>query len=532
MSWPGRHSPESSGQAVPARTECEGLLDAAQRLERNAKIPEAIACLEAAIADASRSGQKALVAEALRRLAIIRYRRDERVVARSLAEQSYQVASTAGLSVAAAEALNTLGVQHLQTGNLAAARLAFMQALAIGCDNRSLHGRAEQNLGIVANIQGHLDEAVAHYARSLEAYSAGADEHGCAIAYHNLGMASVDRERLDDAERHFRDSAAIASRIGDLQLRAQCLVSQAELDVTRQRFENARQGAEEALALFDRLGVSRGKADAYRVIGMVYREIGRLALAESRLTAALDLAVASDAALIEAETARELAVVYQATERNQDALKLLSRAHRLFRRLEARSDLINIGAKLATLQGTYFSVVREWGQSIEANDSSTFGHCERVARSAVLMARELGFSEAEETELLVGAYLHDVGMVRVPHEILTKQAPLTAGEQAVIDQHPLWGDELLAGIEFPWAVQQIVRWHHEHCDGSGHPDGLSGDRIPLSAQVVGILDTYDGFTMARFGRAALPSHQGIWEILARRSWWSPRVFDAFMRVIR
>src|SRR5439155_986230 len=103
------------------------------------------------------------------------------------------------------------------------------------------------------------------------------------LAYHNLGMVSADRGRLSAADCYFRESRALAERVGDVYLRGLCLVNHAEVDVMRQRFEDARQRAEEALALFDQLGARSAKADAYRVIGMVYRETGRTVLADSRL---------------------------------------------------------------------------------------------------------------------------------------------------------------------------------------------------------------------------------------------------------
>jgi putative nucleotidyltransferase with HDIG domain len=526
MSLLGRLSTPSSSRPV----DTPALLESARQFERNAQTDQAITSLETAVAEADRVGEHALLAEALRRLAVIRHKRDEWAIARTLAERSYDVALRVGLKVLAAEARNTLGVQHLQTANLAGARSAFFEALDLGRDSVALRARVEQNLGILANIQGRLDEAIVHYGNSLESYRACGDDQGCATAYHNLGMASADRDRLDEAERHFIQSYTIAGSLGNLLIQAQCLVSHAEVDIARQRFENARQKAEEGLAMFDRLGVRRGKADAYRVIGMVYREIGRPALAESRLAAALDLAVSSDAALIEAEAAREMALLVQSMGRNQDALKLLNRAHQLFKRLEARADLINVGGKMATLQGTYLSVVHEWGQSIESTDSSTFGHCERVARNAVTLARALKMNDADETTVLVGAYLHDVGMVRVPHEVLRKREALTPDEERLLQMHPVFGDELLADIEFPWPVKPIVRWHHERFDGSGYPDGLSGDHIPLHAQIVGLLDLYDGLTSPRFGREALTPHNAVWEIVSRRSWWCPQVFDAFMRI--
>src|SRR5213083_2938647 len=100
----------------------------------------------------------------------------------------------------------------------------FLRALELGGSSRQLRARVQQNLGIVANIQGELNEALARYERSLAAYRECGDDHGCAIAYHNLGMVSADRERFDAADRYFRESRVIAERTGDLHLQGLCLV--------------------------------------------------------------------------------------------------------------------------------------------------------------------------------------------------------------------------------------------------------------------------------------------------------------------
>jgi putative nucleotidyltransferase with HDIG domain len=390
----------------------------------------------------------------------------------------------------------------------------------------------QQNLGILANIQGDLDEAIARYERSLAAYRDCGDEHGCAITYHNLGMVNADRGQFTAAECYFRESRALAERMGDAYLQGLCLVNHAEVDVARQRFENARQGAEAALALFDGLGARTPKADAYRVIGAVYRETGRPALAESRLRAAIDLAIAAGSVLAEAEASRELALLYQQMGRNQEALGLLNTAYRLFRRLDARVDVVHVGGKMAELQGAYLAVVREWGRSIESSDSRTFSHCERVARVAVAVGRILGVDDRTETTILLGAYLHDVGKVRLPHEILHKPGPLTPAELDLVRMHPVWGVELLAGIEFPWELKPIIRWHHEHYDGTGYPDRLKGDEIPLAAQIVGIVEVYDSLVTGRFDDAPLTPAEALERITACRRWWSDRVFEAFRQEIR
>ncbi|MGH7751570.1 MAG: tetratricopeptide repeat protein, partial [Gemmatimonadales bacterium] len=260
------------------------LLHEARARERAACIPEAIAGYQAAIAAAEGGGrgEQAVLAEALRRLAVVRHRCNQSAEARELCGRSQSAAREAGNDLLAAEALNTLGGIELEAGALPEARKHFLRAVQLGGPSRELRARVEQNLGILASIQGDFDEALACYQRSLEAYTSCNDEHGCAIAYHNLGMASVDRGEFDHAEQSFRQSSEIAERAGDAHLQGMCLVNHAVVHIARERYEEARRNAEAALAIFDQLGARSDKAEAYRVIGMVYRDTGRPALAESR----------------------------------------------------------------------------------------------------------------------------------------------------------------------------------------------------------------------------------------------------------
>lgn len=507
------------------------LLRSAQDHERDGAIADAIACYEGAIASAERAGAHPVLAEALRRFAIVQHHRGDAHYARRLCLRSYDVARLIDNAPLAAEALNTLGVMDLSVGALHESRAAFLRALELDGDGRALRARVEQNLGILANIRGELDEALRRYRRSLEAYDSVGDEHGCALAYHNLGMVSADRGDHAKAERYFQESRAIALRLGDLYLQGACLVNFAEVDVARQRFENARQHAEMALAIFDQIEANGPRADANRVLGVIYRETGHPQPAEARLRNAIRLAAVARSALHEAEASQELALLYQGLGRNQEALSLLNAAYHLFGKVEAHADLVNVGAKMAALEGTYLAVVRGWGQSIESTDTYTFGHCERVAQNAVALARELGLSEQDEKTILLGAYLHDVGKVRVPRTILHKAGPLTAAERLVVRQHTTWGVALLANIEFPWDIVPIIRWHHERYDGSGYPDGLVGDDIPIGAQIVGILDTYDALTTARPYQAAMTPQEALDYILRFRGWWSERVVNAFWRAL-
>ncbi len=507
------------------------LLHEARGLERGGCVPEALERFGEAIAVAMRAGDSSTHAEALRRLAVLKHHRGESVEARVLCAQSAEVASAAGKLHLAAEALNTLGCIDLATGSLFDARANLMEALAMGGASQELEARVEQNLGVIANIHGELDEALSRYRHSLAAYQAAGNEHGCAIAFHNLGLVSADRELWDDAAGFFQQSREIAERASDVYLRGACHLGDAKVQLARQRFDAARTSAETALALFEQLGARAEKSGAYRMIGVVYRETGRAALAESRLRSAIQLAVDTKAVLHEAEGSRELALLYQQMGRNQEALTLLNRSHQLFGSLDARRDLINVGAKVVELEGTYLAVVREWGQSIESSDSYTFGHCSRVADVSVAVAQALGLSEIEITTIRLGAYLHDLGKVKVPHEVLNKPGPLTAEEFEVIKMHPVWGMEMLNEVEFPWDIKPIIRWHHEKYDGTGYPDMLRGDEIPLSAQIVGIADVYDALTTTRAYRPAMTHEQACAQMAKGRGAWSPLVYAAFERAM-
>jgi putative nucleotidyltransferase with HDIG domain len=184
------------------------------------------------------------------------------------------------------------------------------------------------------------------------------------------------------------------------------------------------------------------------------------------------------------------------------------------------------------LEATYFAVVRDWGQSIESSDSYTFGHCERVAGYAVGVAQELGLDEGQQTTIRIGAYLHDLGKVKVPHEVLNKPGKLTDEEFGIIQMHPVWGVELLATVEFPWDIKPIIRWHHEKHDGTGYPDRLRGSEIPINAQIICIVDVYDALTTTRSYRPAMSQAEALARMAESKRWWREDVYAAFLRSVR
>jgi putative two-component system response regulator len=152
--------------------------------------------------------------------------------------------------------------------------------------------------------------------------------------------------------------------------------------------------------------------------------------------------------------------------------------------------------------------------TIEARDPMTNGHCERLAKHAVALGKALGVTEEDLQALYRGGYLHDVGKVGVPDAVLLKRGPLTPEEFALMKKHPEIGDALCAPLQSLRNVRPIVRCHHERLDGSGYPQGLRGDEVPLLAQIVGIADVYDALTSHRPYRPALSTEEAARHLLA------------------
>jgi putative two-component system response regulator len=180
------------------------------------------------------------------------------------------------------------------------------------------------------------------------------------------------------------------------------------------------------------------------------------------------------------------------------------------------------------LDDASLDVIHRLGELMESSDRYTFGHCARVALYAEAAARVLGLSETDRTAVRLGAYLHDLGKVRVPSAILNKRGRLSAEEIALIREHPTWGVALLSAVALPWDILPMVRWHHERFDGSGYPDGLRGDEIPLSAQIIGIADTFDALTTTRSYRPAASVERALALLWDSRRSWHADVYAAFL----
>ncbi len=171
--------------------------------------------------------------------------------------------------------------------------------------------------------------------------------------------------------------------------------------------------------------------------------------------------------------------------------------------------------------------------TIEARDPTTNGHCERLARRAVLLGRALGLADEDLAALHRGGYLHDVGKVGVPDAVLLKAGPLTPDEFAIMKTHTEIGDALCAPLRSLRDVRPIVRFHHERLDGSGYPHGLRGDEVPKLAHLVGIVDVHDALTSKRPYREALTEDDAVRRLLddVAQGRFSADYVEAFLDIV-
>ncbi len=205
-------------------------------------------------------------------------------------------------------------------------------------------------------------------------------------------------------------------------------------------------------------------------------------------------------------------------ERNE----LLARVRSLLRQKDYTDELERAELVL-------FALVR----SIEGKDPYTEGHCERLAEYSVQLGKRIELPKEQVVALRRAGFVHDVGKVAVPDAILLKPGRLTEEEMKIIKRHPVVGEQICAPLKTFRLVLPIIRHHHEKLDGTGYPDGLKGEKIPLTARVLQIVDVYDALTTERPYKRALSPAEAM-EIMSdevKKGWWERRLFAEFQQMV-
>lgn len=193
----------------------------------------------------------------------------------------------------------------------------------------------------------------------------------------------------------------------------------------------------------------------------------------------------------------------------------------------------NLKQKHTELIKTYDVTLQGWARALELRDYETQGHTMRVTNLTVELAKLFGFDKVELAHIRHGAILHDIGKIGIPDSILLKPDKLTDEEWIIMRRHPQYGYEMLFPIQFLKPSLDIVICHHEKWDGSGYPENLKGNNIPLAARIFAVVDVWDALTSDRPYRKALPKERVLGMIQQDSgTHFDPQVVDVFMKYIR
>ncbi len=186
------------------------------------------------------------------------------------------------------------------------------------------------------------------------------------------------------------------------------------------------------------------------------------------------------------------------------------------------------------LKASYYDTIHAFAAAIDAKDAYTKGHSHRVSAYCSVMAKELGWSDEEVEGIRIAGLLHDIGKIAVDKTIINKASPLTKHECRELNSHPVIGYEILSKVKFPWkGIPRMTRSHHEKLDGSGYPDRLKKEDIPIGARIMALADAFDAMTTDRPYRPRLSIIEALEEV--RENYgrqFDPMVVKPFLRVIR
>jgi putative two-component system response regulator len=206
-----------------------------------------------------------------------------------------------------------------------------------------------------------------------------------------------------------------------------------------------------------------------------------------------------------------------------DRAELLARVRSLLK-LKYRTD------ELERAEAVLFTLAR----SIEGKDPYTHGHCERLSNYSARLGEHLGLVEDQIVALHRAGVVHDVGKIAVPDAILLKPGKLSEQEWKIMREHPVVGESICAPLKSFRLVLPIIRHHHEKLDGSGYPDGLRGDAVPITARILQIADVYDALTTERPYKHAFSITDAVQTMKEEvaKGWWDPHIFEQFERLVR
>jgi HD-GYP domain-containing protein (c-di-GMP phosphodiesterase class II) len=504
--------------------------------ERAGDWNDALAEYEAALRTVTAKGDFLRASVLMRAVGRLHFERGSYDRAAESFQNSLKQAERVGDVGQTAAALNCLGVVEQYAGHIEAAEGFYRQAAQLSdrSGDSRLAAMVLQNLATLSAIQGDFDAALEANQRALDAFGALGDDAACARVLNNIGKLQVDTRQLGHAELTFRSALTLAERAGNEALRIRIQAGRAELALARNDYSAAHEFCNEAFQAYTKLGSVTGLSETYRLYGVLYRDTQQSQLAGAHFMLALRLAQSCGDLLLEAEAERERAALEMQEGRHREALAALNNALRLFQSLRAQREVEDIGQRLERVERVYLRVVEMLETEISISfDAAAVEQYQRVSRWAARLAAEAGFSGHDLTWLRIGAFLYDIGKRSVPPKVLNKRGPLNAEEWQVVQLHVVESEQVVRELDAPWDLVPMVRHHHEHWDGTGYPDRLSGADIPVAARILCIADAFTALTSHRSFRKRLSDAEAlvVMENEAGKT-FDPELFQRFRALVQ
>lgn len=513
----------------------EELIELGNRYDLEGRWDEAIDAYSQAIKLARLKEEKHTIAEALRLTGNMQFKKNEWGDALQSFQKSLEHFQSLKASRGTAYSMNSIGNIYLEKGEWELAKKYYLKSLALARRIRDfkMEGMIYNNLGVMAMFQGLIQQAIARYQRSLFYYEKAGYKKGMGETYLNIGICHTNLGDFEKSDEFHRKTLEIAQELGDVYLQSKIYLHWTEVALEMANLDFARELCDQAFEFSSQLKDQLDIAQAFQHYGKIYRMMRKFALSKKHFEESIKICQQYDGLQVLAEDYRELALLYRDQEDNRNALELLGQSFELFHQLKARKDVRDVNQKIEELEMIYVNTAKSMGAAVEIKDTYTFGHSKRVAYYALQLSRKLNLSLSQIKAILTAAFLHDLGKVKIKRRILLKNGRLTPLEYEAIKLHSALGVRMIDTLNFPWDIKPLILHHHEKYDGTGYPNGLKGEKIPLGARIIGIADFFDALTTVRPYRPAWSVADTIEEMNDQMNGaFDPQLIPVFVELVK
>lgn len=486
--------------------------------------------LHAALSVRHQLGDRLGAAQCLNNIGLVHLRGNNLGLALSTLTESYELLRTVDDPTTTAQCLSNIARVHEELGDHQQCHDYTLWALELTRrqGNRTVEVYLLNNLAEAINNLKRYQEATTLFTEALGLAEEIGIRYVVGCAHHGLGRAALAQGRPNDALDHHYRALDIARELEERQNEIDALLGLGEAYVFLRQYDDARDYLQQALPLADSLALPNRAAPIRILLARTAQNTGHLHDALDHLWTARDL----ERELFDQDRdhrIQQLKVQFDVERAHHDAA--VSQLQTELAKQAFKDAEQNVAKQTKRLAKAQVEVVTRLANAAEYRDDLTGKHTLRVGHVAALLAEHLGLDDETVSVLRVAARLHDVGKIGISDTILQKPSKLTSEEFETMKSHTVIGGQILNGGESPLLnmARDIAAAHHEHWDGSGYPNGLRGEEIPLTARIVSVADVYDALGHARPYKRAWTHEEVIAEITRQNGrQFQPEIVEALL----